>query len=146
MAVIMLSPFLLVSVSVDVKSQDGSCCRHAAWTQSDFWLDDFMMFVGSPHQQDSCHSSALYEGRTAGKRDGSWKRFCAVPPPRWHRLDLAVLLLLLPVLSIWTLDPFVHLSAFPLVKVKNGPKTMLSFRVGGWRCRKWRSGSKIAFV
>lgn len=43
-----------------------------------------MMFAGSPHQQDSCHSSGFYEDCSAGERDAGWKRLYVMPPPQWH--------------------------------------------------------------
>lgn len=59
-------------------------CRHVVWAQCDFWLDDFMMFAGSPHQLDSCHSSGFYKDYSAGERDAGWKRLYVMPPPQWH--------------------------------------------------------------
>lgn len=59
-------------------------CRHAAWAQCDFWLDDFKMFAGSLHQLDSCHSSGFYKDGSAGDWDAGWKRLYVMPPPQWH--------------------------------------------------------------
>lgn len=117
-----------------------------------------MMFAGSPHQQDSCHSSGFYEDCSAGERDVGWKRLYVMPPPQWHRSSTWLSLFLCcpsswfhskhrPCLCKRLLSLLLRLwktSKRPVVKM------MFSIRGCGWRYvggfRKGRLGSRVAFV
>lgn len=133
-------------------------CRHVVWAQCDFWLDDFMMFAGSLHQQDSCHSSGFYKDCSAGERDTGWKKLYVMPPPQWHHSSTWLSLVFCcpsswfqskhrPCLCKRLLSLLLRLwetSKRPVVKMR------FSIRDYGWRkiggCRKGKLRSRVAFV